>query len=534
METKQFQNLLESIINLNEDHMKGKTVIVNGKRGVVGKEVSKDGQTEGDEFYRVKFEDGSVKDIPARDMEMAGNTKNKKQPSENEAEDIANEDVELDEVVQQWAHDNSGQKVGYTNKKLSDKHVSKLRKKYSSGSVEKDNDGNHVVYTGKYRKESVELEEKKKKKGKHDCATHVEHAQYGEGQCIHSKHATPDENGQIAWYDVMFEHGIEKGVPTDSLKILVSEMHEDHEPEEGENLDELKKSTLGSYINKAATGIKKSEYEAGRAGRRYDDAHSRMSSSKPEVRKLGLQAKGQAVQDYRAAERTTKKRQSGIQRAVKKLGEASSMVYGKYKAQNTGKQDRHGFDKYDISKGNKVISRGKTERQSKQKLDRVRQLQQKKANIKLKLGEGSLGYQKALRSKGKEKEGMRSGNKRERAMDFRRYEDERKKSNKRTHTEDYQCPKEMKKQNMKGAGIGIPAINNGVFGTKGFAKKAKKAIKEDMSKYDSYDKWRSAGFPTKKKKPMVKVKTNKEIGWEMRDGATGKVIKKGGPPVPKR
>ena len=59
------------------------------------------------------------------------------------------------------------------------------------------------------------------------------------------------------------------------------------------------------------------------------------------------------------------------------------MVYVKYKAQNTGKQDRHGFDKYDISKGDKVISRGKTERQSNQKLDRVRQLQQKKANIKL-------------------------------------------------------------------------------------------------------------------------------------------------------
>ena len=440
METKQFQNLLESIINLSEDHMKGKTVIVNGKRGVVGKEVSKDGQTEGDEFYRVKFEDGSTKDIPARDMEMAGNTKNKKQPSENEAEDIANESAELDEVVQQWAHDNSGQKVGYTNKKLSDKHVSKLRKKYSSGSVEKDNDGNHVVYTGKYRKESVELEEKKKKKGKHDCATHVEHAQYGEGQCIHSKHATPDENGQIAWYDVMFEHGVEKEVPTDSLKILVSEVHEDHEPEEGENLNE-----------------------------------------------------------------------------------ASSMVYGKYKAQNTGKQDRHGFDKYDISKGDKVISRGKTERQSKQKLDRVRQLQQKKANIKLKLGEGSLGYQKALRSKGKEKEGMRSGNKRERAMDFRRYEDERKKSNKRTHAEDYQCPKEMKKQNLKGVGIGIPAINNDVFGTNGFAKKAKKSIKEDMSKYDSYDKWRSAGFPTKKKKPMVKIKLNpkKKVGYTIHNIGPG-------------
>ena len=71
----------------------------------------------------------------------------------------SNESVELDEVVQQWDHDNSGQKVGYTNKKLSDKHVSKLRRKYPEGSVEKDNDGNHVVYTGQYRKESVELGE---------------------------------------------------------------------------------------------------------------------------------------------------------------------------------------------------------------------------------------------------------------------------------------------------------------------------------------------------------------------------------------
>ena len=67
-----------------------------------------------------------------------------------------------------------------------------------------------------------------KKKGKHDCATHVEHAEFGEGQCIHSQHATPDEDGNIAWYDVMFEHGIEKGVSINELKVVASEMHEDH------------------------------------------------------------------------------------------------------------------------------------------------------------------------------------------------------------------------------------------------------------------------------------------------------------------
>lgn len=310
METKQFQNLLESILNLNEDHMKGKTVIVNGKRGVVGKEVSQDGQTEGDEFYRVKFEDGTTKNIPARDMEIAGDTKNKKQPGENEAEDIV--------------------------------------------------------------KESAELTEKKKKKGKHDCATHVEHTQYGEGTCIHSKHATPDENGQIAWYDVMFEHGVEKGVPTDSLKILVSEMHGDHANEEVDTLHELEKKTYKSYIKKAGDSIERSGYEAGRAGQRYKDAQKRIDTAAPNptrrnVRQLAMRARNTAVQDYRDAQRTTKKRQSGIKRAVDRLS---------------------------------------------------------------------------------------------------------------SRNEDYQCPKELEKNNMKGAGVGIPAINNNVFGTNGFKSNKKNAIKE--------------------------------------------------------
>ena len=100
MERKQFMNLVESArkVLVNEDHMTGKTVIVKGKKGVVGKEVSSDGKTENDEIYKVKFDDGSVENIPARDMEMSGDTKNKKQPSENEAEDITNESIELAEL----------------------------------------------------------------------------------------------------------------------------------------------------------------------------------------------------------------------------------------------------------------------------------------------------------------------------------------------------------------------------------------------------------------------------------------------------
>jgi len=59
----------------------------------------------------------------------------------------------------------------------------------------------------------------------HQCAIHVKSESYGEGRTITTQHADPDAEGNIAWYDVMFEHGIEKQVPTSTLEILVSEMH---------------------------------------------------------------------------------------------------------------------------------------------------------------------------------------------------------------------------------------------------------------------------------------------------------------------
>lgn len=62
----------------------------------------------------------------------------------------------------------------------------------------------------------------------HQCAIHVKHSSLGEGKTLFSQHAEPDSNGQIAWYDVMFEHGIEKKVPTLDLEVLVSESHGNH------------------------------------------------------------------------------------------------------------------------------------------------------------------------------------------------------------------------------------------------------------------------------------------------------------------
>jgi hypothetical protein len=63
---------------------------------------------------------------------------------------------------------------------------------------------------------------------KHNCATHVYHEQWGEGQTIYSMHADPDEYGLIEWYDVVFDHGVEKAVPTNEMKVTREMSHGNH------------------------------------------------------------------------------------------------------------------------------------------------------------------------------------------------------------------------------------------------------------------------------------------------------------------
>jgi len=90
---------------------------------------------------------------------------------------------------------------------------------------------------------------------KHQCAIHVKHEQFGEGRTIFSQHAEPDHNGNIAWYDVMFDHGIEKQVSINEMQVLQSESHMMHKKkkmkEDVEQIDELSKDTVGSYALKA-------------------------------------------------------------------------------------------------------------------------------------------------------------------------------------------------------------------------------------------------------------------------------------------
>ena len=64
----------------------------------------------------------------------------------------------------------------------------------------------------------------------HDCATVVEHPEWGKGKPILKSHAIPDDEGYVEWYDVQFKHGIEEKVMASDIAIIVSEAH--HKEEE--------------------------------------------------------------------------------------------------------------------------------------------------------------------------------------------------------------------------------------------------------------------------------------------------------------
>jgi hypothetical protein len=61
----------------------------------------------------------------------------------------------------------------------------------------------------------------------HKCAKQVAHEEWGKGETIAEMHGDWDEDGNVPWYDVIFEHGIEKQVPTSDLEVI-TEMHHGH------------------------------------------------------------------------------------------------------------------------------------------------------------------------------------------------------------------------------------------------------------------------------------------------------------------
>lgn len=96
---------------------------------------------------------------------------------------------------------------------------------YSSKRFE--TDSQRVARLAKEKRQAVKNTDTPGNSYKHQCAVHVKHSKLGEGKTLHSQHAQPDADGNIAWYDVMFEEGI-KRVDTAELEILVSESHMNH------------------------------------------------------------------------------------------------------------------------------------------------------------------------------------------------------------------------------------------------------------------------------------------------------------------
>ena len=90
----------------------------------------------------------------------------------------------------------------------------------------------------------------------HDCATVVEHPEFGKGKPVLKSHAIPDDDGNVEWYDVQFKHGLEEKVMAKDMKIVKSEAH--HE----EDMEDMSKEDLMAAMHKKMEGMHKKDLMA--------------------------------------------------------------------------------------------------------------------------------------------------------------------------------------------------------------------------------------------------------------------------------
>ena len=138
------------------------------------------------------------------------------------------------------------------DKDASDKYLAKRRKTVAKAIKKDKKEGNAFgmalksakekgektfVVSGKtYKVEGLE-DSPNTANSQHLCAKNVVHENWGNGTPINGQHAEPDAEGDIAWYDVMFEHGIEKGVSINELKVTKAESHH-HSEKKKKKMDE--------------------------------------------------------------------------------------------------------------------------------------------------------------------------------------------------------------------------------------------------------------------------------------------------------
>ena len=92
----------------------------------------------------------------------------------------------------------------------------------------------------------------------HDCATVVEHPEFGKGKPVLKSHAIPDDDGNVEWYDVQFKHGLEEKVMAKDMKIVKSEAHN----EEDMDMKDMSKEDLMAMVDKKMETMNKKDLMA--------------------------------------------------------------------------------------------------------------------------------------------------------------------------------------------------------------------------------------------------------------------------------
>ena len=130
----------------------------------------------------------------------------------------------------------------YHNINMKRKRGEKMRKKGEKGAPT-EKDFASAAKTANEERENCHSKD-------HDCATVVEHIVWGFGKPVYESHAVPTDDGYVSWYDVEFEHGVEKEVPTEDLKIYTTEDHSKYmKPKSKKSVNAQKKKDKDEMID---------------------------------------------------------------------------------------------------------------------------------------------------------------------------------------------------------------------------------------------------------------------------------------------
>ena len=198
-----------------------KSITEKKKMDPVGKadaDIDNDGDVDKSDKYLHTRRKAIKKSMKKDDKKPSG--KKDQVDVEPQLDDKMNESVELEEA---------SVKITYKDPKDGKTHSMNVFTAQDAAQAEKDlkKKGMNIL--------KKEMDEEKSPDGvdagavdKHNCATHVYHESWGEGQTVTTMHADPDEHGFVEWYDVLFDHGIEKGVPVAEMKVTKEMSHGNH------------------------------------------------------------------------------------------------------------------------------------------------------------------------------------------------------------------------------------------------------------------------------------------------------------------